>query len=155
MHVPRVYADTSVFGGVFDEEFAKPSAAFFDMVRDGRLDLVVGPIVDREVRVAPARVRELLDEMLALAAKAGSPDDAYSLHERYIAAGVVGGGSATDALHVALATVSGCALIVSWSFRHIVNYRRIPLYNAVNVAAGYSPIAIHSPPEVVADEQGV
>jgi len=28
----RVYADTSVFGGVFDDEFAEASRAFFDQV---------------------------------------------------------------------------------------------------------------------------
>ena len=37
-----------------------------------------------------------------------------------------------DALHVAVATVSGCSVIVSWNFKHIVNYRKIPLYNAIN-----------------------
>jgi hypothetical protein len=29
----RVYADTSVYGGVFDEEFSVTSTAFFDSVR--------------------------------------------------------------------------------------------------------------------------
>ena len=33
LHPIRVYADTSVYGGVFDEEFAKPSRAFFDLVQ--------------------------------------------------------------------------------------------------------------------------
>lgn len=27
----KVYADTSVYGGVFDEEFAEASQAFFDL----------------------------------------------------------------------------------------------------------------------------
>ena len=57
-----------------------------------------------------------------------------------------------DALHVALATVAGCALIVSWNFRHIVNYRRIPMYNAVNTLQGFGDLAIFSPLEVIADE---
>lgn len=29
----KVYADTSVYGGVFDEEFAEPSKIFFEQVR--------------------------------------------------------------------------------------------------------------------------
>ena len=38
----RVYADASVYGGVFDEEFEVASQAFFDNVRsDGLLSLVV------------------------------------------------------------------------------------------------------------------
>lgn len=58
-----------------------------------------------------------------------------------------------DALHVTLATVSGCELIVSWNFRHIVNYQRIPMYNAVNTLHGYPHLAIHSPAEVTSDEE--
>jgi hypothetical protein len=56
---------------------------------------------------------------------------------------------------VAQATVAGCRVIVSWNFKHIVHFAKIPLYNAVNVLQGYGAIAIHSPQEVVADEEEV
>jgi hypothetical protein len=59
---------------------------------------------------------------------------------------------AADALHVALATVARCAMIVSWNFKHIVSFRRIPLYNAVNKTNGYSEIGIFTPQEVIEDE---
>ena len=32
----KIYADTSVFGGVFDQEFSAPSKQFFDEVDTGR-----------------------------------------------------------------------------------------------------------------------
>ncbi|MFP3869852.1 MAG: hypothetical protein ACLFVT_03085 [Syntrophobacteria bacterium] len=35
----RVYADTSVFGGILDEEFAEISKTFFEQVRKGRFHL--------------------------------------------------------------------------------------------------------------------
>jgi len=38
-----------------------------------------------------------------------------------------------DALHVALASVAGCTMIVSWNFKHIVHFPKIPLYRAINV----------------------
>ena len=57
-----------------------------------------------------------------------------------------------DALHVAVATVAGCRVIVSWNFKHLVNFRRIPLYNGVNLTHGYAPIAIHCPLEVPGEE---
>jgi hypothetical protein len=53
---------------------------------------------------------------------------------------------------VALATVSQASLIVSWNFRHIVNFNKIPMYNAVNTLHGYNRIAIYSPLEVIEDE---
>jgi hypothetical protein len=41
---------------------------------------------------------------------------------------------------------------VNWNFKHIVHFRKIPLYNAVNVIQGYSTLAINSPSEVIEDE---
>ena len=78
---------------------------------------------------------------------------AYTLREAYLEAGVLSPKWTADALHVAIATVGGCRAIVSWNFQHIVNFRRIPLYDGVNQMQGYGPIAIHSPPEVVIDEE--
>ena len=37
----RVYADTSVFGGCFDDEFKTGSVRFFEEVRQGRFVVVV------------------------------------------------------------------------------------------------------------------
>ena len=36
-----VYADTSVFGGFFDEEFAEPSQRFFERVKRGDFLLLI------------------------------------------------------------------------------------------------------------------
>ena len=80
------------------------------------------------------------------------------LQEAYLAAGIVGPKSAADALHVAAATVSECRVIVSWNFKHVVNFEKIPLYNGVNLTNGYGPIAIHTPEEVTqieAEDEGV
>ena len=151
--VMRVYADTSVFGGAFDDEFQPVGAQFFDLVRKGRLTLVVCATVRDELEAGPAGVRDLYREMRGLAETVDVPREAVELRSAYIAAGVVSPKCQTDALHVATATVSGCAMIVSWNFQHIVNYRRIPMYSAVNALNGYGPIAIHSPMEVVADER--
>jgi hypothetical protein len=61
-----------------------------------------------------------------------SPAPALMLQQAYLDAGVVTPNWADDALHVALASVSECSVIVSWNFQHIVNLRRIPLYNAIS-----------------------
>ena len=77
---------------------------------------------------------------------------ALGLQGAYLKAGIVEARWATDALHVALATVSACSLIVSWNFAHIVHFDKIRLYNAVNVLNGFEHIAIHSPQEAIAYE---
>ena len=59
---------------------------------------------------------------------------------------------AADALHVALATANRCRLIVSWNFKHIVHFDKIPLYNGVNLINGYDTLSINTPSEVIAYE---
>ena len=54
-----------------------------------------------------------------------------------------------DKSHVAAATVARADLILSWNFKHIVNYDRIHKYNGVNALNGYKAIEIHSPLELV------
>ena len=69
--------------------------------------------------------------------------EAYTLSQKYLDAGVLTQKSADDALHVALATVAGADVIVSWNFKHIVNFSRIH---------GYRTLEIHSPTEMLSDE---
>ena len=76
-------------------------------------------------------------------------EEALELRVNYIKSGVVTEASLDDALHVAVATVSGCDLIVSWNFRHIVHFEKIPKYNAVNRLNGHNDIGIYSPLEVI------
>jgi hypothetical protein len=148
----RVYADTSVYGGVFDEEFASPSRLFLDEIRAGSFQLVVSPVVELEIRDAPTEVQQLFAEMLSLAEGITVTDEALQLQQAYLRAGIVTSKWEADLLHVALATVAGCMMIVSWNFKHIVHFRKISLYNGVNRVEGYPEIAIHTPQEVISYE---
>jgi hypothetical protein len=152
MSAIRVYADTSVFGGVFDDEFAEASAAFFEAVRAGRFTLVVSALIWDELEDAPQEVRDLFGALRAFAEVVDPDAEAITLQRAYIDAGILGPNWETDALHVALATVSGCRMIVSWNFKHIVHYRKIPMYNGVNLVHGYPPVGIHTPREVIDEE---
>jgi predicted nucleic acid-binding protein len=53
MGIIRVYADTSVFGGAFDEEFKEPTKKFFDQVKSGESTFVTSAIVQDEIGEAP------------------------------------------------------------------------------------------------------
>ena len=149
MAILRVYADTSVFGGAYDDEFAGPTTAFWEQVREGKFALVSSAVVRREIEDAPSRVRELFDDMMPFAEITEVTAAALALRSAYLNEGIVGPSCADDALHVALAAVAGCSLVVSWNFKHIVHSRKIPLYNAINVLRGYASLAIHSPSEVI------
>ena len=45
----KVYADTSVFGGVFDQEFSGPSRQFFDEVDAERFILLPLPLLQQRL----------------------------------------------------------------------------------------------------------
>lgn len=147
----RTYADTSIFGGAFDQEFRQHSVAFFEQVRSGLIRLVVSPVVEEEIIDAPREVRDFFDELAPFIDRAEIGVDAYDLQQAYLRAEVVSEKWKSDALHVAVATVSGCRVIASWNFKHMVNFRRISLYNSVNLAQGYGAISIHTPQEVPLD----
>lgn len=148
----RAYVDTSVFGGCFDDEYRETSQLFFDQVQAGRFKLITSALVEAELEAAPPKVRSFYALQLEHADVIDINEQAVRLQRAYIEAGVLAEKHYTDALHVALASSNQCDLVVSWNFRHIVHFEKIPMYNEVNVRLGYAPIAIHSPSEVVADE---
>jgi predicted nucleic acid-binding protein len=154
MHGMRIYVDTSVFGGAFDEQFSVPSRRFLEYVKQDRYIILISAITFDELQGAPEHVRQLIEEM---------PDGSYEeitidqevkkLAEAYIAAGALGPAMENDALHVAAATVAKADAILSWNFKHIVNFDRIIKFNGVNIMNGYSQIAIHSPLEMAYDDE--
>ena len=148
----RVYADTSVYGGVFDRAFAKASRRFFHQVQDGDFALVTSALVAEEIGSAPARVQIFYRAMQTKAEVVEISGEALRLAADYVTSGIVGNQWLADARHVALATAAGCRLIVSWNFKHIVHFGRIERYNGINLARGYSAIGIYSPLEVIGDE---
>jgi hypothetical protein len=79
----------------------------------------------------------------------GDSQEASDLAAAYLAHGIVGAKSSSDALHVALATVGRTDVLVSWNFKHVVNLGRIRLFNAVNLECGYGALEIRTPREVI------
>lgn len=72
-------------------------------------------------------------------------EEAQTLGAAYIKERIVTKKSQADTEHIAIATIAQVDLLVSWNFKHIVNYDRIRLYNAVNLKLGYKLLEIRSP----------
>ena len=45
-----------------------------------------------------------------------------------------------------------CRCIVSWNFKHLVHFDKIPMYHGVNLINGFDSISINTPAEVIAYE---
>ena len=150
MKKPRIYIDTSVIGGCYDPEFKVWSDALIEDFKDRRYVPVLSDVTAAEIDPAPAVVRTLHRELQSLPAEIVEvSDEALSLVESYTAYGILGSRFYNDMLHIALATVADVDVLVSWNFKHIVRLDKIRLFNAVNLAQGYKPLAIYSPREVM------
>lgn len=130
MKKQRIYLDTSVFGGLFDEEFKE--------------------FTEDELKFAPDSVKDIVNSLPKNSSEFVKSDvETVNLAKKYLDEKVVGITSFTDCLHIALATIHNANILVSWNFKHIVNVVRIIGYNSVNLAEGYKQIDIRSPRELI------
>jgi predicted nucleic acid-binding protein len=146
----RIYIDTSVVGGYFDEEFKEATIKLFERLENNEIIFVVSDLLDLELINAPQLVREHLFKYPAdKFQRIELTEEAIILADTYIAEKVVGKTSLEDCRHIAMATINKVDVLASWNFKHIVNLDRIKGYNSVNLRLGYSMIEIRSPKELV------
>ena len=146
----RIYIDTSVVGGYFDEEFKDATIALFQRLEKGEIIFVISDLLDLELINAPQKVRELLYNYSAdKFERVDLTEEAIKLSDTYVAEKVVEKTSLEDCRHIALATINKVDVLASWNFRHIVNLDRIKGYNSVNLRLGYQMIEIRSPKDLI------
>ena len=150
----RVYTDTSVFGGCFDDEFIDYSTVLVDQFRNGEKILAISDLTLQELQNAPKQVLEIYDSIPKQFIEfAVLDDEAKFLARKYIEERAVSKKFLVDAQHIALASINRVDVLVSWNFKHIVNLRGIQLYNATNLKYGYPWIEIRSPRELIDEKQ--
>jgi hypothetical protein len=149
MRKARIYVDTSVIGGCCDPEFQEWSEGLLSDFQKGIFLLVLSELVEAEIQAAPKEVRKIyfqfrkcVHELVLL------PDEAIELADESLRRKILPLNYRDDARHIAMATISGADLLVSWNFRHIVHFKNIQKFNAANIELGYKPIQIYSPREV-------
>jgi predicted nucleic acid-binding protein len=144
----RIYIDTSVIGGYYDPEFAEATRQLFTRIAAGEFDIYFSEINEAELQNAPQQVKDVkklipLDSYHYL----GVTDEVEILTQLYISEKALGKASENDAYHIALASVNRIDCLISWNFKHIVNYDKIKKFNAINMNFGYPLIDIRSPLE--------
>lgn len=129
--VPRVYIDTSIIGGCLDDEFIEWSNKLINEFKSGKKIAVVSDLTLKEIEEVPQNVKDILNgvpiyyrEYVIL------NDEAKLLAQRYIKERAINKSHLVDAQQIAIATVNKVDVLVSWNFKHIVNLKRIRLYNS-------------------------
>jgi predicted nucleic acid-binding protein len=145
----KLYIDTSVIGGYHDPEWMDDTRLLWEQAKASRWQLVTSVVAEAELRYAPANVCQVFEQTFDDGSILDTSTEIQELADAYLTAAVVSPKYADDALHVAMATVHGLRLIVSWNFKHLVNVRREDAFNAVNVLRGWPVVRIVSPKEII------
>lgn len=154
MRTLKIYIDTSVIGGYFDNEFSKDTKLLFKKFLQGEYQLVLSDLTEKELMNAPDNIRTLLKDIKITDWEVVPvTNESISLAKKYIREKVVGQTSYDDCIHIATATINRIDLLVSWNFKHIVNIRRIRGYNSINIKNGYQPLEIRSPKDLIDYEE--
>jgi predicted nucleic acid-binding protein len=150
MKKQRIYLDTSVFGGYYDDEFKEFTKPLFERINNGEFTIIFSTMLETELEFAPEKVRKIVRSIESEDTEfVEETEIAVELATEYIAENVVGRTSYPDCLHIALATINQADILISWNFKHIVNVERIRGYNSINIKNGYKQLDIRSPRELM------
>ena len=146
----RIYIDTSVIGGYYDDEFSSDTIKLFERIQNDDFQVYLSEISKLELIPAPKHVQDVLNlippkSLIILE----FTEESRQLAEYYISEKILGPASMDDAYHIAIATVNRIDILLSWNFKHIVNWDKIRLFNAINMKNGYPSIEIRSPKELL------
>lgn len=141
----KIYIDTSVIGGYFDEEFEEPTKLLFERIANHDFEVYFSEVNETELSLAPQHIQNVKKLIPVVCYKYVDLDDeAKILAETYVFDKALGKASMNDAYHIAIASVNRLDCLVSWNFKHIVNFDKIRLFNSINLKLGYPLIDIRT-----------
>jgi predicted nucleic acid-binding protein len=126
----------------------------WDKIKNGEFEVVISDVTGAEIDDCNETKRETLNGYLKeISYTVVEVDDrTVEIASRFIDLGVLKQKSFDDCRHIAAAIVSGCDVIVSWNFRHIVNVKTMNGVKAVTALEGYDDVLIFDPPTLVGGE---
>jgi len=144
--IQKVYVDTSVVSGKFDNVHALKTEPFWNAVERGEIVIIASDILREELGKSPSRIRDFFTALPeSQIEQVVSTNESDTLAKQYITDQVIGQSSFNDCRHIALATITRADAIVSWNCKDMVNEQRIPKYNDINEKQGYPRIEIQTP----------
>jgi predicted nucleic acid-binding protein len=146
----RVYLDTSVVSHLDQPDApdkTRDTIALWEDFKSGAYDAVISDLTLAEIDDCAEPKRSFMRMNLAEISyeEVYRNDETLRLSVLYFEHGGLPPKSKDDALHIAIATVYGCDIILSWNFRHIVNFRAITAVESVNIKQGYRTLRIMPP----------
>ena len=155
----KIYLDTSVISHLDAPEVPEKEAdtlRLWEDIRLGKYDVVMSELTYSEVDRCPHEAKRLMmrSELASIdSTYAEQTEEAERLAALYVEMGGLPPKSGDDAIHIAIATIAGCDVVLSWNFKHIVNLRALNAVDAVNIREGYRTLRILSPTMILNEEE--
>jgi len=154
MRKTKIYLDTSVISHLDAPETPEKmedTLRLWEKIKEGKYEVVLSEVVFDELagcfEPKLSYLFSFLDEIDY--ERVASNSDTVSLAGKFVDFGVLRQKSFDDCRHIAAALLSGCDIIVSWNFKHIVNARTIKGARDIAAKGGYKDIMIFSPTMLV------
>ena len=157
MRKTRLYLDTSIISFALSDDIPDSdrniTLKLVEEINKGVYEAFVSDVVIREVGTTrDINKREDLFrfvESMELGEILVVDEEADRVADKYIEEGIIPAVYRDDALHVALTTLKGLDILVSWNFRHLVKHKTRVEVIGVNTLLGYKTIDICTPWEVI------
>jgi len=146
----KIYLDTSVFSAYYDDrvEVRQEQTKRF-WVKLVEYDKYISEIVMDELNaVTDNELREKLIELTKDFEIIKVDSESEALANQYIRKEIFPEKYRDDALHLAIASVNGIDILISWNFEHLVKRKTRLEANLANSLNGYKSIDIIAPPEL-------
>ena len=153
----KIYLDTSVISYLFNDENLEKTQdthKLWAQIKAGKYEAYISEVVMVEVGNSPEEIntkqlrylKEIEHTVIVVDEKTNA------IADKFIELGILKQKSYDDCQHIACAIVSGCDIIVSWNFKHIVNHKTIRGAKAITNLVGYDDIMIYSPTVLIGGE---
>lgn len=154
MKKPRIYLDTSVISHLDAQdapEKTEDTRKLWKLIQANQYDVVVSSVVFDELARCAEPKRNVLAGYLAEIEylRFQDSDETLRLAERFVDFQILRQKNIDDCRHIAAAIVTGCDLIISWNFKHIVNPKTIKGVKVVTTLEGYKDLIICTPTMLV------
>ena len=126
----KIYLDTSVISHLDAPDTPdkqRDTRKLWDDIQAEKYEVYVSPVVMAELdRCAEPKYSRLLGWLGVIGYNELQESvEVLELANRYLEAGILRKKSVRDCLHIAYACVYTCDMLVSWNFKHMVNYKTI------------------------------
>ena len=149
----KVYLEASFFGYLMNQSVTLPHIVIRQTETQRwwekeapKHDLFVSSYVLKEVAAGePEEANRRIDVCKGIPMLTDKPQEVESLARQLLSAHALPEKASTDAAHIAIASVHGMDVLLTWNCRHMANRVTIPLTNSVVVSAGYRCPRIMTP----------